>query len=123
MDGHLAASFKLQGSSGPGINFVCSSCGALLYHTGRHGAFEGGEVGFPSRQPYEVAERLKSCPECAHQLNSASDPTPSESSQQNERFYADAKILDYGAVPRVYLHITSVLLRQHVSPQVPSPIR
>jgi DNA-directed RNA polymerase subunit RPC12/RpoP len=57
-----------------GINYVCSSCGTLLYHTGPDGAFEGGEVGFPSRQPYEVAENLASCPKCGHKLNSSPDP-------------------------------------------------
>lgn len=68
----LMSTLKLQASHG--INFVCSECGALLYHTGRDGAFEGGEVGFPSRQPYEVVESLISCPDCGHKLNPSPDP-------------------------------------------------
>jgi len=57
-----------------GINYVCADCGTLLYHTGVDGAFEGGEPGFPSRQPCEVAENLGTCPACGHRLNHEPDP-------------------------------------------------
>ncbi len=57
-----------------GINYVCAGCGALLYHNGPDGASEGGEAGFASRQPWEVVERLKSCPNCGRTLNP--DPAP-----------------------------------------------
>ena len=56
-----------------GINYVCAGCGAMLYHSGVDGAFEGGEPGFPSRQPYEVTDRLRSCPTCGHKLNPQPD--------------------------------------------------
>lgn len=56
-----------------GINYVCADCGAMLYHSGVDGAFEGGEPGFPSRQPYEVTDRLRSCPACGHKLNPQPD--------------------------------------------------
>jgi hypothetical protein len=46
----------------------------LLYHTGPDGTFEGGKLSFPSRQPWEVAESLVSCPECGHKLNHLPDP-------------------------------------------------
>ena len=58
----------------PGINYVCAGCGTLLYHNGVDGAFEGGELGFSSRQPREVADRLISCPVCARKLNPNPDP-------------------------------------------------
>ncbi len=64
----------IQTPSKSGINYVCSGCGTLLYHTGIEGAYEGGEVGFPSRQPREVADRLKSCPSCGRNLNAEPDP-------------------------------------------------
>jgi len=57
-----------------GINYVCGDCGALLYHSGPDGASEGGETGFASRQPWEVVERMKSCPKCGRVLNPDPDP-------------------------------------------------
>jgi hypothetical protein len=57
-----------------GINYVCAGCGTLLYHMGVEGAYENGEVNLPSRQPREVAERLKSCPSCGRKLNHEPDP-------------------------------------------------
>jgi len=57
-----------------GINYVCADCGTLLYHTGVDGAFEGGEPGFPSRQPHEVTRNLRTCPACGHKLNPQPDP-------------------------------------------------
>jgi hypothetical protein len=64
----------IQALSKSGINYVCAGCGTLLYHTGIEGAYEGGEIGFPSRQPREVAERLESCPSCGRKLNADPDP-------------------------------------------------
>ena len=58
----------------PGVNYVCGGCGALLYHNGVGGASEGGEPGFSSRQPWEVADRLKTCLTCGRTLNSNPDP-------------------------------------------------
>jgi len=58
----------------PGINYVCAGCGTLLYHNGVDGAFEGGQLGFSSRQPREVADRLISCPVCGRKLNPNPDP-------------------------------------------------
>lgn len=57
-----------------GINYVCSGCGILLYHTGIDGAFEVGEEAFPSKQPAEIAERLTSCPNCGRRLNPEPNP-------------------------------------------------
>jgi predicted RNA-binding Zn-ribbon protein involved in translation (DUF1610 family) len=53
-----------------GINYVCSGCGMLLYHTGVDGTYEVGREAFPSKQPTEIAERLTSCPNCGRRLNS-----------------------------------------------------
>jgi predicted RNA-binding Zn-ribbon protein involved in translation (DUF1610 family) len=57
-----------------GINYVCSECGVLLYHTGVDGAYEVGREAFPSKQPAEIAERLTSCPNCGRRLNSVANP-------------------------------------------------
>gem|GEM_PF-1694003 len=78
----LVVSTKLENSSlgkmnlirEPGINYVCAECGALLYHSGNDGAYEGGAVSFPSKRPAEVANRLLQCPQCGHKLNSDPDP-------------------------------------------------
>jgi DNA-directed RNA polymerase subunit RPC12/RpoP len=61
-------------SSKSGVNYVCADCGTVLYHTGVDGVFEGGEPGFPSRQPHEVTENLRTCPACGHKLNPQPDP-------------------------------------------------
>lgn len=58
----------------PGVNYVCGGCGTLLYHNGPDGVSEGGEPGFASRQPWEVVDRMKSCPTCGRTLNSNPDP-------------------------------------------------
>lgn len=58
----------------PGVSYVCGGCGSLLYHNGPDGASEGGEPGFSSRQPWEVVEKLKTCPGCGRALNSSPDP-------------------------------------------------
>lgn len=63
-----------QTTSKSGVNYVCADCGTVLYHTGVDGAFEGGEPGFASRQPHEVADNLKMCPACGHTLNPQPDP-------------------------------------------------
>jgi DNA-directed RNA polymerase subunit RPC12/RpoP len=78
----LAVSTKLDNpdlgnaysTGGPGINYVCAECGALLYHSGNDGAYENGAVSFPAKQPAEVASRLLQCPQCGHKLNSDPDP-------------------------------------------------
>lgn len=57
-----------------GINYVCSDCGTLIYHTGVGGAFEGDRVAFPAKQPAEVVDRIKSCPNCGRALNA--EPSP-----------------------------------------------
>ena len=57
-----------------GINYVCGNCGAILYHSGPDGAVEGGETGFASRQPWEVVEKMISCPQCGRKLNPDPDP-------------------------------------------------
>ncbi|MGD0175606.1 MAG: hypothetical protein ABSC50_02135 [Candidatus Bathyarchaeia archaeon] len=57
-----------------GINYVCSGCGILLYHTGVDGAYEVGQEAFPSKQPAEIADRLTSCPNCGRRLSSQPDP-------------------------------------------------
>jgi len=57
-----------------GINYVCGSCGALLYHSGPDGVSEDGKTGFASRQPWEVVERMRSCPKCGRTLNPDADP-------------------------------------------------
>ena len=57
-----------------GINYVCSGCGILLYHTGVDGAYEGGREAFPSKQPGEVVGNLASCPNCGHTLNFEANP-------------------------------------------------
>jgi hypothetical protein len=64
----------VQTSSKSGVNYLCADCGTVLYHTGVDGAFEGGEPGFASRQPHEVAENLTTCPECGRRLNPQPDP-------------------------------------------------
>lgn len=69
-----ASSNTLEALVRRGINYICGACGALLYHSGPDGASEGGEIGFASRQPWEVAENLKSCPRCGRTLNSDPDP-------------------------------------------------
>ena len=57
-----------------GINYVCSDCGSLLYHTGLDGAYEVGQEAFPSKQPAEIAGRLGSCPNCGRRLSSQPNP-------------------------------------------------
>jgi len=69
-----AALSTLEALLRPGINYVCEGCGALLYHNGPDGAIEGGQAGFASRQPWEVVEKLQSCPSCGRRLNA--DPNP-----------------------------------------------
>ena len=56
-----------------GINYVCSECGALLYHTGVDGAYAVGQEASPSKQPAEIADRLTSCPNCGRRLSSQPD--------------------------------------------------
>lgn len=50
-----------------GISYVCSNCGTLLYHIG-----SGYQVnGRPSPlRPKEIAKRMKTCPNCGHELKS-----------------------------------------------------
>lgn len=57
-----------------GVNYVCGGCGTLLYHNGPDGASEAGEPGFASRQPWEVVDKLKTCPGCGRTLISNPDP-------------------------------------------------
>lgn len=62
----LSASSRLMLSiPKSGISYVCSNCGTLLYHIGSE--YQVGGRPSPLR-PKEVAERMKTCPECGHRL-------------------------------------------------------
>ena len=55
-----------------GINFVCSSCHALIYHIG--GETEN-KRNSSSRYPKEsIFANMKKCAECGHELNFEVDP-------------------------------------------------
>jgi len=51
----------------PGINYLCSQCGNLLYHVGLRDSMEESVLELPL-QPYQIATRLRICPECGHRL-------------------------------------------------------
>jgi hypothetical protein len=57
-----------------GVNYFCSDCGTVLYHTGSDGVFQAGDPAFASRQPHEVAKDIGTCPACGHKLNPEPDP-------------------------------------------------
>lgn len=64
----LNASSRLKVSAlKPGISYLCSNCGTLLYHIGPEYLDSARPV--PLR-PVEVAERMKVCRECGHKLKS-----------------------------------------------------
>ena len=52
-----------------GISYICSSCGALLYHIRPHGASGTN----PALQPAEVAARIGRCRSCGHVPTPESD--------------------------------------------------
>ena len=60
-----------------GINFVCSDCGASLYHIGVDGVEDAGgnkaDRSAYSLQP-PMSEILRSCPKCGRKLNFEIDP-------------------------------------------------